>query len=162
MDIAREDHPQHALTFRIRGSGKRYQGALQPLLTHIQHINEFGELGGHRLRRRCGCGAPAVAHHIANRIVGLVSDAGHHGHGTGRDGAGEGLVVEGHEILEGTTTANEQDAIGCGRNRGRTAQPLDELGGSTLPLDLRPHTDDLDQRVAAAQRALDIVDDGTG
>lgn len=72
----------------------------------------------------------------------------HHRHGTGCHSAGKFLVVKGHEVLEGTAATHEQNAIGRRRNGSGAAQALDELGGRTLALNLGPHADELDERVA--------------
>ena len=91
-----------------------------------------------------------------------MPNTGHHGHGAGRHRAGERLVVKGHKVLERPAAAHQQDAIGRGRDRRGAAEPLDKLLGRALALHLGPHADKLHQRVASAQRALDVVDNGAG
>ena len=90
-----------------------------------------------------------------------MANAGHHGHRTSRHSAGKFLVIKGHEILEGAAAAHQQDAVGRRRNGSGAAQALDELCRRTLALNLGTHADELDERVATAQRALDVVDYGT-
>ena len=90
-----------------------------------------------------------------------MADTGHHGHGTGSHCTGKLLVVEGHEVLEGAAAANQQDAVGRRRDDGGTAQALNKLGRRTLALNLGAHADELDERVATTQCALDVVDYGT-
>ena len=90
-----------------------------------------------------------------------MADAGHHGHRTGSHRTGKLLVVEGHEVLEGAAAAHQQDTVGRRRDGGSTAQTLNKLGRRTLALNLGAHADELDERVAAAQRTLDVVDYGT-
>ena len=90
-----------------------------------------------------------------------MANAGHHGHGTGRHRAGKLLVVKGHEVLERTAAAHQQNTIGRRRNGSGAAQALNELCRRTLALNLSAHADELDERVATTQRALDVVDYST-
>ena len=87
-----------------------------------------------------------------------MSDTGHHGHRAGCHGTGERLVVEGHEVLERTSPAHKQDTVGRGIYGRRARKPLDELSGRPVALHLRADADELHERVAAAQRALHVVD----
>ena len=89
-----------------------------------------------------------------------MADARHHRYGTGCHRAGKVLVVEGHEVLEGTTTAHQQNAVRRGRNRGGATQAFDELRRRSLTLHLGTNANKLDERVATAQCALDVVDHG--
>ena len=90
-----------------------------------------------------------------------MANAGHHGHRASRRRAGKLLVVEGHEVLEGTAATHEQNAIGRRRNGSGAAQAFNKLCRRTLALDLCAHADKLDERVATAQCALNVVDYGT-
>ena len=90
-----------------------------------------------------------------------MANAGHHGHGTSRHRAGKLLVIKGHEVLKGAAAAHQQDAVGRRRDCGGTAQALNKLGRRTLALNLSAHADELDERVATTQCALDVVDYGT-
>ena len=87
-----------------------------------------------------------------------MANAGHHGHRTSRHRAGKLLVIKGHEVLEGATAAHQQDAVGRRRNDGGTAQALDELCRRALALNFGTHADELDERVATTQCALDVID----
>ena len=89
-----------------------------------------------------------------------MPNARHHRHGTGCHRTGEVFVIESHKILEGTAATHEQNAIGRRRNGGGAAQTLDELRRRTLALNLGAHADELNERVASAQRTLDVVDHG--
>ena len=91
-----------------------------------------------------------------------MPNARHHGHGTGRHRTGEPFVVKCHKVFEGATATHEQNAIGHRRNGGGAAQAINELGRRTLALNLGAHADKLDERVATAQRTLDVVDYRTG
>ncbi|VWM24700.1 Uncharacterised protein [Collinsella intestinalis] len=91
-----------------------------------------------------------------------MPDARDHRHGARGHRARQALVVEGHEVLEGTAASHEQDAVGRRRNRSGAAQALHELRRSSLALHLGTHAHNLDHGVAAAQGALHIVDDRTG
>ena len=51
---------------------------------------------------------------------------------------------------------------GAGSSEAARGEPLDELRRGALALHLRPHADELHERVAPAQRALHIVDDRAG
>ena len=90
-----------------------------------------------------------------------MANTGHHGHRTSRHRAGKLLVIKGHEVLEGTAATHEQNAIGRRRNGSGAAQAFNKLCRRTLALDLCAHADKLDERVATAQRTLDVVDYGT-
>ena len=87
-----------------------------------------------------------------------MANAGHHGHRTSRHRAGKLLVVEGHEVLEGAAAAHQQNTVGRRRNGSGAAQALNELGRRTLALNLCAHADELDERVATTQCALDVID----
>ena len=91
-----------------------------------------------------------------------MANARHHRHGTGCHRTGKLLVVKGHEVLEGTAATHEQNAIGRRRNGSGAAQAFNKLCRRTLALDLCAHADELDERVASAQRTLDVVDYRTG
>ena len=91
-----------------------------------------------------------------------MANAGHHGHGTSRHRAGKLLVIKGHEVLKGAAAAHQQNTVGRRRNGSGAAQALNELCRRTLALYLGTHADELDERVASAQRTLDVVDYGTG
>ena len=86
----------------------------------------------------------------------------HYRHRTGRHRAGKFLVVEGHEVLEGTAATHEQNAIRRRRNRSGAMQAVDKLGRRSLALHLGAHANELDKWVATAQRTLDVVDHGAG
>ena len=90
-----------------------------------------------------------------------MANSGHHGHRASRHRAGKLLVVKGHEVLEGTATTHEQNTVGRWRNGSGAAQAFNKLCRRTLALDLCAHADELDERVATTQRALDVVDYGT-
>ena len=85
----------------------------------------------------------------------------HHRHGASRYRTGKFLVVKGHEVLEGTAAAHEQNAIGRRRNCSGAAQAFNKLCWRTLALDLGTHANELDKWVSTAQRTLDVVDHGT-
>ena len=89
-----------------------------------------------------------------------MANARHHRHGASRYRTGKVLVVEGHEVLEGTAATHEQNAIGRRRNGSGAAQAFNKLCRRTLALDLCAHADKLDKRVATAQRTLDVIDYG--
>ena len=89
-----------------------------------------------------------------------MPNARHHGHGTGRHRTGKPFVVKGHKVFEGAAAAHQQDTIGRRRNGGGAAQAFNKLRRRTLALDLCTHADKLDERVATAQRTLDVVDYG--
>ena len=89
-----------------------------------------------------------------------MPNTGHHGHGTSCHRAGKLLVVKGHEVLEGTAATHEQNAIGRRRNGSGAVQAFNKLCRRTLALNLCAHADKLDERVATAQRTLDVVDHG--
>ena len=89
-----------------------------------------------------------------------MPNTGHHGHGTGCHRTGKLLVVKGHEVLEGTAATHEQNAIERRRNGSGAAQAFNKLCRRTLALDLCAHADKLDERVATAQCALNVVDYG--
>ena len=146
VDLGRPNHRCH------RGT--------QTLMARLEHIGQLRHSRRHRFCRGRGRGGPAVAHHVADRGIGLMANAGHHRHGTGRHSAGKLLVVKGHEVLEGTTATHEQNAIGRRRNGSGAAQAFNKLRRRTLALDLCTHADKLDERVATAQRTLDVVDHG--
>ena len=90
-----------------------------------------------------------------------MANAGHHGHGTSRHRAGKLLVIKGHEVLKGAAAAHQQNTVGRRRNGSGAAQALNELCRRTLALYLGTHADELDERVATTQCALDVVDYGT-
>ena len=90
-----------------------------------------------------------------------MANAGHHGHRTSRHRASKLLVVKGHEVLKGAAAAHQQNTVGRRRNGGGAAQALNELSRRTLTLNLGAHADELDERVATTQCALDVVDYGT-
>lgn len=87
-----------------------------------------------------------------------MANARHHGHRTGRHRASKFLVVEGHEVLEGTAATHKQNAIGCRRDGGGTAQAFNKLRRRTLALNLGTHANELDKWVATTQCALDVID----
>ena len=89
-----------------------------------------------------------------------MANAGHHGHGASRHRTGKLLVVKGHEVLEGAAATDKQNAIGRRRNGSGAAQAFNKLCRRALALDLCAHADKLDERVATAQRTLDVVDHG--
>ena len=89
-----------------------------------------------------------------------MANARHHRHGASRYRTGKVLVVEGHEVLEGTAAAHEQNAIERGRDGSGAAQTLNKLRRRALALDLGTHANELDKWVATAQRTLDVVDHG--
>jgi|GEM_PF-5438442 len=89
-----------------------------------------------------------------------MPNARHHGHGTGRHRTGEPFVVKCHKVFEGATATHEQNAIGHRRNGGGAAQAFNKLCRRTLALHLGTHANKLDKRVATAQCALDVIDDG--
>ena len=91
-----------------------------------------------------------------------MANAGHHGHGTSRHRAGKLLVIKGHEVLKGAAAAHQQNTVGRRRNGSGAAQAFNKLCRRTLALDLCAHADELDERVASAQRTLDVVDYRTG
>ena len=129
-------------------------------MTCLEHI---GQLRHSRRHRFCRCrwrGGATVAHHVADRGIGLMPNARHHRHGTGCHRAGKLLVVKGHEVLEGTAATHEQNAIGRRCNGSGAAQAFNKLCRCTLALDLCAHAGKLDERVATAQRTLDVVDYG--
>ena len=89
-----------------------------------------------------------------------MANASHHGHGTGSHRAGKLLVIKGHEVLKGAAAAHQQNTVGRRRNGSGAAQAFNKLCRRTLALDLCAHADELDERVATAQRTLDVVDYG--
>ena len=59
-----------------------------------------------------------------------MSDARHHGHGAGGNGARQPTVVEGHEILEGSAAAHEEHHLSAGEDHlGQTVhEPVGRPG----------------------------------
>ena len=102
VDLGRPNHRSH------RGA--------QTLMTCLEHVGQLRHSRRHRFGRRRGRGGTTVAYHVADRGIGLMANARHHGHGTGRHRTGKLLVVKGHEVLEGATATHEQNAIGRRRN----------------------------------------------
>ena len=134
IDLIRPDHRSH------RGT--------QTLMARLEHV---GQLRHSRRHRFCRCrwrGGATVAHHVANRGIGLMANAGHHGHGASRHRTGKLLVVKGHEVLEGAAATDKQNAIGRRRNGSGAAQAFNKLCRRALALDLCAHADKLDERVA--------------
>ena len=89
-----------------------------------------------------------------------MADAGDHGDGAGGDGAGDGLVVETHEVLEGTAAAHEEDRVRP--IGGRHAERPHDRGRGVRSLDAAAHGVDEHERVSARERPLDVLDDGAG
>ena len=115
---------EHLQIDLIRPNHRCHRSA-QTLMARLEHICQLRHSRCHRFGRRRGRGGAAVAHHVANRGIGLMANAGHHGHRTSRHRAGKLLVVEGHEVLKGAAAAHQQNAIRRRRNGGGTVQPLD-------------------------------------
>ena len=90
-----------------------------------------------------------------------MANAGHHGHRTSRHRAGKLLVIKGHEVLEGAAAAHQQNTVRRRRNGSGTAQALDKLCRRSLALNFGTHANELDERVATTQCALDVIDYGT-
>ena len=147
IDLIRPDHRSH------RGA--------QTLMARLEHIGQLRHSRRHRFGRRRGRGGATVAHHVADRGIGLMANAGHHGHRTSRHRAGKLLVVKGHEVLEGTAATHQQNAIGRRRNGSGATQAFNKLCRRTLALNLGTHANELDEWVATTQCALDVIDYGT-
>ena len=86
-----------------------------------------------------------------------MANARHHRNGRCRDGARQGLVVEGHEVLVGTAAAHEQDDVRCGICRPRGFEALDDAGRRICTLDGNAADEELAQRIATTQGADDVM-----
>ena len=86
-----------------------------------------------------------------------MADASDDGNGARGHGAGEPLVVEGHEVLEGTAATDEQDCVGLGL--GRHSKGTNDAFRRAGALHLAASAENLDHGVAPAQRALHVIDD---
>ena len=86
-----------------------------------------------------------------------MADARHDGNRTGGHGAGQGLVVEAHEVLERPTAAHEQYDVGpCLRSHSKRT---DDGGARARALHRAGRYEDLHKRVSASQGTLDVIDD---
>ena len=130
--------------------GPRQSASLAGQCTHELAHRRRHRLGGRRRRRRTH-----VSDHVRDRSVRLVTDAGHDRHGTCDDRAGDLLGVEGHEILVGAPTAHEQDDVGRAHRSG--VKPLDDRCRSALALHRDTCDEQFGERIAAPQRAHDVV-----
>ena len=87
------------------------QGAVDAFLQHVDAAQPLlarctGQLGGGG-----GRGRAQVGHEVGDGEVGLVSYAADDRHRAGGDGAGQLLVVEGPQILDGAAAAHQQDEV---------------------------------------------------
>ena len=115
-----------------------------------------------RDRRR---GGPDVGRELRERHVRLVADADHDRPRMRGDGAHDGLLVEGPEVLERAAAAGEDDDVhGAPRGRVRpaaeAAQRADDGLLGTRALHLAGAHDDARQRPAARDDAVHVVEDG--
>ena len=87
------------------------QGALQALVLGLQLaqglIARCADQLGSGGRRGCA----QVGDEIGDAEIGLVPHPADHRHRAGGDGAGQGLVVEGPQILDRAAAAHQQDDV---------------------------------------------------
>ena len=119
------------------------------------------QLGGDRRGR-----GAHVRGELRERHVGVVADADHDRARVRRDGADDGLLVEGPEVLERAPAAGHDDHIDRepgGRVRPATdaTERTDDGLGSSRALDLAGTHDDPRQRPAPGDDAADVVEHGT-
>ncbi len=79
---------------------------------------DLGEIGEDDLRGLARRRGAKVGGEVGDRGVGLVADAAHHRHRAGGDGAGDGLVVEGPEVLDAATAAGDDQHVDAGSAGG--------------------------------------------
>jgi len=94
------------------------QCVAEPALAGPEFSAKLAGTGRRGLRGRGRCCGAMVCGEVGDGDVGLVTDTGNHRHRAGADGPGDGLIVEGHEILEGPTTAHQQHDLDAARASG--------------------------------------------
>lgn len=113
------------------------------------------------LGRCAGGGRPEIGDEVGDGEINFVPDGGDHRYGRGPNGTGQGLIVEGPEILETSAAAGQKDDInrdveGCG-NAVQECDPTGKLGGSAFALDPGGSEKDMQPRVAAFQHVQHVT-----
>ena len=90
-----------------------------------------------------------------------MADGADQGDRTFRRGADDDLFVEGPEVLDRAAAARDDQQIGPGRERGKTANRSRDLFGSAFALDRNRPDDDV-ARAAIGETVEDIANDRTG
>ena len=134
--------------------------AMQEDLAHTcaERIERFQKLKTARTDRfGCSCwGRSAhVGDHVGDRGIRLVPDARDDRHRALRYETCERLIIERHEVFEGSTTAHEQHLFSSRTNN--RLKPRDKIGSSMLPFYRNAREEYLHKRIATAQRAQDIM-----
>ena len=71
----------------------------------------FRPIAGEELRGGAGRGRAQVRHEVSNGEIGLVADGGNGGHGARGQGAGDGFLVEGPQVLEASSAARDDEEV---------------------------------------------------
>ena len=112
-------------------------------------------MGHDGFRDRGWGGATQVAHHIGDEGVTLMADSRDNGNRACSDGARQRLVVEGHQVLEGTATTYEHDLFGAGSDKRFDA--LDHGSGGALALNTNAGEKNANRRAASAHGTQHVV-----
>ena len=128
--------------------------------------DEFGAGGDGEFGGGGGSGGTAVGGEVDEGVVGFVADGGDEGDAAEGGGADDGLVVEGHEVLEAAAAASDDEDVGAGDGSGggdgvEAGDGGGDFLGGAFALD-GDGPDEDGAREAAGDGGADVVQDGPG
>ena len=154
-------HPQLALPQAApRVLYHPLHNALQLKCILIQRLQPCSDVCHRKLRRSGRRGCPQICNEICNRRIRLMSDRRDHRRMTGKDRAGNRLLIKCPQILDRTTAAPDNDYINSKCIQG--SQSCRHTFGCALPLHLRRVKDDPDTRIPPRRYVDDIADRRSG